>query len=200
MLHEPSLRRFGVKRPGTYTGSVWRANSYIQWRHPPVPSLGQVVNYLVKAAGNEVGKLHFNYRFEPLHSQAYCASDGPGFNNRRISNTILAELIEKSFSNLENAAVLSDILPKDDVPVIFFESLSERKLDGINKSLFRSRTAFLICGYRPEGRIDISQFFFPIKYRVIGFEGPLQGTGEHFINIRPYLLKFVLTAYNAIFQ
>ena len=74
---------------------------------------GGIIDKLIKAAGNKIGKLHFR---NGLHPDERCTGRGSqncGFRKDRIDNTIAPKMIKKSFCHFKRAAVLADVLTKE---------------------------------------------------------------------------------------
>ncbi len=83
-------------------------------RAPAVVGLGQVVDDLVEAAGDEVAELHLDHGPEAVQGQAQGGPQRARLDDGRVAHARLAELLDEALGDLEDAAVLGDVLAEED--------------------------------------------------------------------------------------
>src|SRR5699024_11823672 len=99
-----------MERTGAHARAVWGSDGNIQRRRPPVAGFGYIIDYLIKAARDEICKLHLHHGLITFPSQAYSAAQHARFHKGCIADTLFTKLFYKSFSNITYAAIFCNIL------------------------------------------------------------------------------------------
>src|SRR5690606_26711428 len=99
---------------GTRAAAGGHTDHHVRMLSPTPVQLRQVVDDLVETAGDEVGELHFHHTLESAEAQAQANADNGAFAKRRIAHAVPAEFIQKALCDLENAAVIGNVLPHQD--------------------------------------------------------------------------------------
>jgi hypothetical protein len=128
-----------------------RRPDHDRYRGAPAVAKAQrrrLIDDLIEAARDEVGKLHFRHRTVAAHRRADAHADNRRLGNRRVDDPHLAELVIEPLSHAKRPAVRADIFPEHEhfrVAAHFFE---ERLADGFQiRQLFRHRFIRFSRGY-----------------------------------------------------
>ena len=80
----------------------------------PIPEGRRLIDDLIEAAGDEVGKLHLGDRPVTTERRADADAHDGRFGDRRVDHAHLAELVIEALGDAECAAVGADILAQDE--------------------------------------------------------------------------------------
>src|SRR3984893_16641837 len=125
-------------RPGRWMN---HASGFCEWYRPPptLPPLGArrvpraavpisqrrgLIDDLIEAARNEIGKLHLGHRPVAALRRPDADADDRRFRDRRVDDPRLAELLEEAVGDAEGAAIFADILAQHEdlrIPPHFLE-------------------------------------------------------------------------------
>ena len=115
---EPRLHVLAVERARAQPAPDGQPEHHGDGRSPAVVGLGQVVDDLVEAAGDEVAELHLDHGAEAVEGEAHGRSDGTGFDDRCVPYPGRSELGEEAVGGLEHASVLGDVLAEENDPLV----------------------------------------------------------------------------------
>ena len=165
-MKEPRFIALTVKRSGSGTCTCRHAHNHICVLTPAPVRLGKVIHNLVEPFCYKIGKLHFNHRLHSINTQTKTGANHCSLTDGCVADTMLSEFFNKAFCNLENAAILSDVLSHQYQLRVFFHGLFQAVADGINKSFFSFTGAcrhFYLLYKRCK---DICKFFLCIRLGV----------------------------------
>ena len=115
-VHEPG---FGVLRMIETAADVTAARRADNHRHRraaavAIPEGRRLVDDLIEAAGDEVGKLHLGDRPVATERRADADAHDGRFGDRRVDHAHLAELVMEALRDAKSAAVGADIFAQDE--------------------------------------------------------------------------------------
>ncbi len=135
---EPGLHRLRVKGAGAHPPADRRADGHRKLRSPTVVGRSEIVDDLIEAAGDEVGILNLEHGPECLQGKSHRGTHRATFDDGRITDAILSELLDESLRDLEHAAVFSDVLTENEHALVGLHSLAKTVRYGIDKAFLRA--------------------------------------------------------------
>src|SRR4030095_1217998 len=109
-----------MKRTAVHSTSTRSTDNDGDRGAPEVAAFGGEVGDLVKAAGNEIRKLHFCDGAHAHQGSTNRGADDAGLRNGRIHTAQLPELFEHAVGDFERAAVEADIFADDEDTLVTF--------------------------------------------------------------------------------
>src|ERR1700726_1267171 len=99
---------FGAGRVewATFRATAGRATNDYRYRHTRAPvHLGRHVDDLVKAAGDEIDKLHLGDGTHSHQRRAHSRTNDGGLGHRRIDHALRPKLFQEARADLERTAI-----------------------------------------------------------------------------------------------
>jgi len=101
---------------------------------------GRLGHDLVERREDEVGKLDLAHRPQPVDGRPDRRADDHRFGERRIDHPLVAELRPQPVGREEHAALLADVLAKDDDRRVAAHLLGEGLADGVDERARRHQS------------------------------------------------------------
>ncbi len=105
----------------------------------------EVVDDLVEAARDEVRVLHLDDRREAGDGHPQRRADRARLDDRRVADAVAPEALDKAGGELEDAAVLGDVLPHQDRAVVRVHCVSQAVRQCVDKALLGARRPGRSC-------------------------------------------------------
>ena len=109
VMHEPHLWVLGMKWSTMNVATAGPAQNQWRRRAPQIVRLGHHVADLVKSAADEIHELEFGHRAHAGERGSEGRADYGGLRNRRVDYAFWPKPVNKTFGDLERAAINTDI-------------------------------------------------------------------------------------------
>ena len=190
---EPGFHCLAVVGAGPDAAAYGQAHGHVGVLVPAVVLFGEVVHDLVEAAGDEVAELHLHHRFAAGDAQAQADADDGAFAERGVTDTVGAKLLHETVGDLEDTAVVGNVLPHQHEVIVGEHAFAEAIGYGVDEAHFlrffgRGRR----CGggwrgkHFPQFPLDIAG---SLRHRPGGFQAGLNLFFDGFLHGLPFLRR-----------
>lgn len=135
-VEEPGFGALGVERAGGDAAAGGHADDDVSGSAPAPVDFGQIVDNLIESTRHEIAELHFDHGLAAGNRQAQRGADDRRLAQGRVADAVLAEAVDEALGDLEDAAVLGDVLAHQDEAGVGVEGFGEALGDGVDQAEF----------------------------------------------------------------
>ena len=132
-VEEPRLGALAVVGACAHAAPCRHPHDNVRSLSPTPVDLGEVVDDLVEAAGDEVAELHFHHGLLAGNRQAKASADDGRFAQRSVAHTLLAKGVDEPIGHFEDTAVRADILAHEHEAWMLLHACAQPLRDGVDE-------------------------------------------------------------------